>query len=112
VVDDTVRGLRRDGGTAAPERQYERCTGGVLDKIDHGQVMETEPDCRLWRLRKLHQYVDAELRVLAANAGVELHFYYNGKLSYARWFRHDSEALAEAAVKRAELEREGWMFHW
>ena len=37
---------------------------------------------RLWRLRKLHQSVDAELR------------------------------QAEAAAKRAELERDGWTFHW
>lgn len=71
-----------------------------------------EPAARLWRLRKLHQYVDAELRVLAADAGVELHFFYNGTLSYARHFRHQAEAIAEATVKRAELEREGWMFHW
>ena len=66
---------------------------------------------RLWRLRKLHQFVDAELRE-HDGTGVEVLFFYNGALAYGRQVPTLAEALAEAAGKRAELEREGWMFHW
>jgi hypothetical protein len=65
---------------------------------------------RLWRLRKLHQFVDAELR--EHDAGVEVLFFYNGQLSYGRQLPTLAAALSEAAEKRADLEREGWMFHW
>ena len=66
---------------------------------------------RLWQLRKLHQYADAELRE-TDGAGVELLFFYNGELTYRRQVSTVAEALAEAAARRAELEREGWMLHW
>jgi hypothetical protein len=66
---------------------------------------------RVWRLRKLHQYVDAELRD-NATSGVDLQFFYNGECAYTRNWPTHALALAEAADKRAELEREGWMFHW
>ncbi len=67
-------------------------------------------DQRIWRLRKLHQSVDAELCDTAD--AVEIRFLFNGALSYARRHATRAEALQEAAAKRAELEREGWMFHW
>ena len=65
---------------------------------------------RIWRLRKLHQSIDAVL----INVGelVELHFLLNGELMYARRELARLSALQEAAEKRAELEREGWMPHW
>jgi hypothetical protein len=66
---------------------------------------------RLWRLRKLHQYVDAELTETVAG-GVEIRFLYNGELSYRRRWETTALAVEEAARKRAELEREGWSFHW
>ena len=66
---------------------------------------------RLWRLRKLHHWVDAELRE-HDGSGVEVLFFYNGELSYGRHLPSLADALAEAVGKRAELEREGWMFHW
>jgi hypothetical protein len=65
---------------------------------------------RLWRLRKLHQWVDAELQV--EGPIVELRFSLNGDVAYERRWATRAEALAEAATKRAELEREGWMPHW
>ena len=73
--------------------------------------MTGESGHRLWRLRKLHQFVDAELRE-CDGTGVEVLFFYNGELSYGRQVPDLAAALAEAAGKRAELEREGWMFHW
>jgi hypothetical protein len=70
------------------------------------------PSTRVWRLRKLHQYVDAELHDRADSSGVEIQFLYNGARAYSRRWPTRDLALAEAASKRAELEREGWMFHW
>ena len=64
----------------------------------------------MWRLRKLHQYADA--RLLDAADSVELQFYYNGECAYRRRWATRALALAEAADKRAELEREGWTAHW
>ena len=66
---------------------------------------------RLWRLRKLHQWVDAEIHDHAAG-GVELQFLYAGEVSYRQQWSTHAAALEEAARKRAELEREGWTFHW
>jgi hypothetical protein len=78
---------------------------------------------RVWRLRKQHVYVDAHLRDVAeSGAGVrglapgatsvEISFRYNGELSYKRIWPTREDAIAEAAAKRAELEREGWISHW
>ena len=66
---------------------------------------------RLWRLRKLHQFVDAEIHEARASE-TEVRFLLIGNLSYARSCPTRGAALAEAAAKRAELERDGWMFHW
>jgi hypothetical protein len=74
--------------------------------------MERDRAQRMWRLRKLHDYVDAELKEGEGDSGVELHFFYNGAFSYARQLPTRALAVAEASAKRAELEREGWMFHW
>jgi hypothetical protein len=69
------------------------------------------PNRRVWRLRKLHQYVDAELRD-DGDAGVQIQFFFNGELAYGRRWPTRALALSEAADKRAELERDGWMAHW
>jgi hypothetical protein len=66
----------------------------------------------VWRLRKLHQYVDAELRQGKEPSDFEIQFFYNGEFAYSRHCPTRDLALAEAAGKRAELERDGWMFHW
>jgi hypothetical protein len=66
---------------------------------------------RLWRLRKQNLFVDAEVRDQGA-AGVEIAFLYNGELSYRRTWPTREAALADAAARRSELEREGWMEHW
>jgi hypothetical protein len=66
---------------------------------------------RLWRLRKQHRHVDAELQV-EGEGDVLLRFFLNGTLTYSRRWPSRALALHEAADKRAELEREGWMLHW
>lgn len=69
------------------------------------------PGSRLWRLRKRDKYVDAELRSVDGDR-VEIQFLLNGSSTYKRTLPSRDLALAEAAGKRAELEREGWMEHW
>jgi hypothetical protein len=66
----------------------------------------------VWRLRKLHHCVDAELRPGNGPCRFEIQFFFNGEFAYSRHCRTRDLALAEAAEKRAELERDGWMFHW
>jgi len=66
---------------------------------------------RVWRLRKRHHTVDAEFHAAPAG-GIDLRFFYNGTLSYSKHCATRADAVAEAAAKRAELEREGWIFHW
>ena len=66
---------------------------------------------RLWRLRKQHLFVDAQISD-EGDAGVEIAYLYNHELSYSRRWPSRDAALADAAAKRAELEREGWMLHW
>jgi hypothetical protein len=66
---------------------------------------------RLWRLRKQNVSVDAHLRDDGAQ-GVEISFSYDGEIAYRRRCPTREDALAEAAAKRAELERQGWTPHW
>lgn len=69
---------------------------------------------RVWRLRKLHQSIDATVVDAGdtGDAGVRLQFLLNGEVMYTREWPTRALALAEAAGRRAELEREGWMPHW
>jgi hypothetical protein len=66
---------------------------------------------RLWRLRKQNLFVDAQMRDEGPE-GVEIAFLYNGELSYRRRWPTRDEAVADAAARRADLERQGWAFHW
>lgn len=65
---------------------------------------------RIWRLRKLNHAVDAEIRV--SKGGYTVVFLYDGAATYEREWRTRNEAFAEAAARRTELERSGWMAHW
>ena len=66
---------------------------------------------RLWRLRKQNHVIDAQVRD-EGEAGVAMEFLYNGELSYRRRWPTRDAAIADAAAKRSELEREGWVAHW
>jgi hypothetical protein len=66
---------------------------------------------RLWRLRKQNLFVDAQIDD-EGGAGVEIAFLYNHQLTYRRRWPTRDAALADAAAKRSELERQGWMPHW
>ena len=80
--------------------------------ISFAAMVERDRAQRLWRLRKLHDYVDAEIKEGGGEGAIEVHFFFNGAFSYSRQLATRALAVAEASAKRTELEREGWMFHW
>lgn len=67
---------------------------------------------RLWRLRKRHLYVDAELHTLDGGRAYEVRILYGTTLTSSRRSETRMDAVADAKARRAELEREGWTFHW
>jgi hypothetical protein len=67
---------------------------------------------RIWRLRKRHLYVDAELRPVEGTDEFDLLVFYGTTLTWSGRYSTRSEAVANARARRAELEREGWSFHW
>lgn len=69
-------------------------------------------DLRIWRLRKRHLYVDAELKQVSGTGEWDLEVYYGTTLTSSKRFATRNEAVDEGRARRAELEREGWTFHW
>ena len=74
--------------------------------------MDPADDLRIWRLRKRNLYVDAELKQVGESGEWDLLVYYGTMLTSSRRCATRTEAVAEAKARRAELEREGWTFHW
>lgn len=73
--------------------------------------MDRANDLRIWRLRKRNLYVDAELRA-HENGEWEVLVYYGTTLTWSCRKPTRNEAVDEGRARRAELEREGWTFHW
>ena len=69
---------------------------------------------RLWRVRKDHRTVEAELRYHpeGLGGGVEVQFYYNGEFIYGRRWAMRQAAVAESDDKLRELVQRGWATHW
>ena len=74
--------------------------------------MNPSPPLRIWRLRKRNLCVDAELRPVDGTGQFEVLIYYGTTLTSSRRCATREEAVAEAQARRADLEREGWTFHW
>ena len=72
----------------------------------------TESSERLWRLRKDSVWIDARLRPAPDSADVELLFYYDGMIVFARRWPSRDAAVAEAEEHRREFQRAGWTPHW
>jgi hypothetical protein len=104
-ADETVKGTWNPGGPSYPVQDS---ADDDIDKL--GRMTGLTGGGRVWRLRKLHQSIDATLA--DAGGGVELQFLLNGEVMYTRRWPTRALALADAASRRAELEREGWMPHW
>jgi hypothetical protein len=67
---------------------------------------------RVWRVRKNHTWIDAQVRDCADPAGAEIQFFYDGALLFARRWPSREDALAHAADQLRELQRAGWNTHW
>jgi hypothetical protein len=67
---------------------------------------------RLWRVRKDHTWIDARLRDREETDGVELQFFYDGSLVFARRCPTRHEAIADAGTYLRNLQRAGWNTHW
>jgi hypothetical protein len=74
--------------------------------------MDRASDLRIWRLRKRNLYVDAELRAVDGTGEFDLLVFYGTMLTSSRRYATRAEAVTDAQIRRAELEREGWTFHW
>jgi hypothetical protein len=67
---------------------------------------------RIWRARKHHTWIDAQLRPASDGAGVELQFFYDGTLVLSRVWPTRGDAAAHASSQLRELQRAGWNTHW
>lgn len=74
--------------------------------------MDAPNELRIWRLRKRNLYVDAELKRVEETGEWDLLVYYGTTLTSSKRFANRNDAVAEGRARRAELEREGWTFHW
>jgi hypothetical protein len=67
---------------------------------------------RVWRVRKNHTWIDAQLRDRGETTGFDVRFFYDGSLVFSqRWPTRDA-ALGCAAGYLRELQRAGWVTHW
>jgi hypothetical protein len=66
---------------------------------------------RLWRARKNHTWIDAQLRTPAAST-FELQCFYDGGLVFTRTWTTREAAMAHADALLRELQRAGWNTHW
>jgi hypothetical protein len=67
---------------------------------------------RVWRARKNHTWIDARLRHRADCGDVELQFFYDGMLVFARQCASRDAAIATADAYLKNLQRAGWNTHW
>ena len=74
--------------------------------------MDRANDLRIWRLRKRNLYVDAELRQVDGTEQFDVLVYYGATLTSSHRCDSRAGAVAVAKARRADLEREGWTFHW
>jgi hypothetical protein len=67
---------------------------------------------RVWRLRKDHTWIDAQIRNCPESNEVEIRFFYDGALLLARRWPSREQALTHAAERLRDLQRVGWTTHW
>ncbi len=65
---------------------------------------------RLWRVRKHHSAIDAQLS--DRDAGVEIRYFYDGEPILSQEWPTRELALADAAARLRDLQRAGWTTHW
>ena len=67
---------------------------------------------RVWRVRRNHTSIDAQIRDCRDSTDVEVQFFYDGARVITRRWPSRAEALACAADQLLELQRAGWVTHW
>lgn len=67
---------------------------------------------RVWRARKNHTWIDAQVRTSEDLTGFELQFFYDGSLVLTRIWPTREDAVAHADRQLRELQRAGWNSHW
>jgi hypothetical protein len=67
---------------------------------------------RVWRVRKNHTSIDAQVRNAPGAGACEVQFHYDGTLVLTRRWPSREGALAHAAEQLRELQRAGWNIHW
>ena len=69
-------------------------------------------DIRVWRLRKEHTWIDAQIRDCPESDEVEIRFFYDGALLLARRWPSREQARTHATDRLHDLQRGGWTTHW
>jgi hypothetical protein len=67
---------------------------------------------RVWRVRKSHTWIDAQIRGCPQSTDVEIRFSYDGVPMLVRRWPSRERALTHAAEELRELQRAGWVTHW
>jgi hypothetical protein len=67
---------------------------------------------RVWRVRKHHTWIDAQLRPAGGGPACELQFFYDGALVLSRRWPSREAAVAYAGQQLRDLQRAGWNSHW
>ena len=67
---------------------------------------------RVWRVRRNHTSIAAQIRDCDAPPGAEIHYFYDGALVYRRQWPSREQALTDATARLRELQRAGWATHW
>jgi len=65
---------------------------------------------RVWRVRKNHSAIDAQLS--DRDAGVEIRYFYDGEPILSQQWPTRELALTDAAERLRDLQRAGWTTHW
>jgi hypothetical protein len=79
----------------------------------YGQPSAVSHDVvRLWRVRKSHTWIDAQIANRPATTTTLLHFFLDGERVFSREFPTRALATAEAHCRLRDLQRAGWTTHW
>jgi len=67
---------------------------------------------RLWRVRREHAWIDAQISGSGRPAGARADFFYDGSRIFSREFQSRELAIGDAEERLRHLQRVGWNTHW
>jgi hypothetical protein len=80
--------------------------------VSHKPSAVSHDVVRLWRVRKDHTWIDAQIASRPATTTTLLHFFLDGERVFSREFPTRALATAEAHCRLRDLQRAGWTTHW